>query len=100
MTFDDRGDELTALETAFDSSGHDFYVVYGRRRVGKTEPLKEFCSELLRPTRRLRRLLEGKASFFDDATCRYFSRNQGCPVGWEFMTGADPWKLRPSSEPQ
>jgi len=45
MTFYDRDDELTALNTAFKSSGHAFYVVYGRRRVGKTELLKEFCSE-------------------------------------------------------
>lgn len=44
MTFYDRHDELDALKTAFESSGHDFYVVYGRRRVGKTELLKEFCS--------------------------------------------------------
>src|SRR6056297_419534 len=45
MTFYDRGDELEALETAYESAGHDFYVVYGRRRVGKTELLKEFCSD-------------------------------------------------------
>ncbi|WP_394740051.1 ATP-binding protein [Natronococcus roseus] len=44
MTFYDRADELTALNTAFKSSGHAFYVVYGRRRVGKTALLKEFCS--------------------------------------------------------
>jgi AAA+ ATPase superfamily predicted ATPase len=44
MTFHDRTDELGALETAFESPGHDFYVVYGRRRVGKTELLKEFCA--------------------------------------------------------
>lgn len=43
MTFYDRDDELEALETAFASSDHEFYVVYGRRRVGKTELLKEFC---------------------------------------------------------
>ncbi|WP_440767214.1 ATP-binding protein [Natronorubrum sp. DTA7] len=45
MTFYDRDDELAALETAADSPGHDFYVVYGRRRVGKTELLKEFCTD-------------------------------------------------------
>ncbi|AGB37025.1 ATP-binding protein [Natronococcus occultus] len=44
MTFYDRDDELTALNTAFKSSGHAFSVVYGRRRVGKTALLKEFCS--------------------------------------------------------
>lgn len=44
MTFYDRREELAALESAFESPGHDFYVVYGRRRVGKSELLKEFCS--------------------------------------------------------
>lgn len=38
-------DELDALETAFESAGHEFYVAYRRRRVGKTEPLKEFCAD-------------------------------------------------------
>jgi len=35
MTFHDRTEELDALETAYESPGHDVYVVYGRRRVGK-----------------------------------------------------------------
>jgi AAA+ ATPase superfamily predicted ATPase len=45
MTFYDRVEELDALTSAFESPGSDFFVVYGRRRVGKTELLKEFCSE-------------------------------------------------------
>lgn len=45
MTFYDREAELNALETTFESSGHGFQVVYGRRRVGKTELLKEFCRD-------------------------------------------------------
>lgn len=45
MAFHDRAEELTALESAFESPGHGFYVVYGRRRVGKTELLKEFCAD-------------------------------------------------------
>ena len=45
MTFYDRERELEALETSFRSPGHGFYVVYGRRRVGKTELLKEFCAD-------------------------------------------------------
>ena len=43
MTFHDREEELSALTTAFETPDHEFYVVYGRRRVGKTELLKEFC---------------------------------------------------------
>jgi len=45
MAFHDRAEELTALESAFESPGHEFYVVYGRRRVGKTELLNEFCAD-------------------------------------------------------
>ena len=45
MTFYDRAEELDALNSSFESPGHDFYVVYGRRRVGKTELLKEFCAD-------------------------------------------------------
>ena len=43
MEFHNRNDELGALNTAFESPGHDFYVVYGRRRIGKTALLKQFC---------------------------------------------------------
>lgn len=45
MTFYDRQDELDSLETAYSSPSHAFYVVYGRRRVGKTALLKEFCAD-------------------------------------------------------
>ncbi|WP_018259433.1 ATP-binding protein [Halomicrobium katesii] len=43
MTFYDRVDELDTLVDDFETPCHDFYVVYGRRRVGKTALLKEFC---------------------------------------------------------
>ncbi|MCH7660141.1 MAG: ATP-binding protein [Euryarchaeota archaeon] len=79
MTLYDREDELAALETAFDSSGHDFFVVYGRRRVGKTELLKEFCAD--RPhlyflaaqeakQRQREKFVERIATHFDDRTPR------------------------------
>lgn len=45
MIFYDRVEELDALASAFESPGSDFFVVYGRRRVGKTELLKEFCAD-------------------------------------------------------
>lgn len=45
MIFHDRADELNALGTAFDSPGYSFFVIYGRRRAGKTELIKAFCSE-------------------------------------------------------
>src|SRR6056297_626647 len=44
MTFYNRIEELDAIESSFESPGHDFVVVYGRRRVGKTALLKEFCT--------------------------------------------------------
>lgn len=45
MTFSNREEELDALTVAFESPGADCFVVYGRRRVGKTELLKEFCRD-------------------------------------------------------
>lgn len=45
MTFYDREKELDTLTGAVESPGSDFVVVYGRRRVGKTELLKEFCAD-------------------------------------------------------
>ena len=44
MTFYDRDDELDALDTAFASSMHAFYVVYGCRRVGKTRVIQGVLS--------------------------------------------------------
>jgi AAA+ ATPase superfamily predicted ATPase len=79
MTFYDRTGELDALDTAFESPGHDFYVVYGRRRVGKTELLKEFCAD--RPhiyflaaqeaeNRQREKFVEKVADHFDDRVPR------------------------------
>ncbi|WP_311170889.1 ATP-binding protein [Halobellus ordinarius] len=45
MTFYGREGELDTLTGAVESPGSDFVVVYGRRRVGKTELLKEFCAD-------------------------------------------------------
>ncbi len=45
MAFCDRTDELESLETAFESPGRAFSVVYRRRRVGKTVLLKELCDD-------------------------------------------------------
>ncbi|WP_247729943.1 ATP-binding protein [Halovivax limisalsi] len=79
MTFYDRERELDALETAYESPGHEFYVVYGRRRVGKTELLQEFCAD--RPhvyflaaqeaeTRQREKFVEQVAEHFDDRVPR------------------------------
>ena len=79
MTFYDRETELATLETAFESPGHEFYVVYGRRRVGKTELLKEFCTD--RPhiyflaaqeaeARQREKFIEKIAEHFDDRVPR------------------------------
>ncbi|WP_284014733.1 ATP-binding protein [Halobaculum litoreum] len=79
MTFYDRAEELDALDTAFASPDHDFYVVYGRRRVGKTELLKEFCTD--RPhiyflaaqeaeDRQREKFVEKVADHFDDRVPR------------------------------
>ena len=38
-----RQQELNFLETKYKSNKAEFIVLYGRRRIGKTETLKEFC---------------------------------------------------------
>lgn len=43
MEFVDRVQELAALEAAYQSPGAALLVVYGRRRVGKTTLLAQFC---------------------------------------------------------
>ena len=79
MTFYDREGELDTLTAAVESPGSDFVVVYGRRRVGKTELLKEFCAD--RPHiyflaaqeaehRQREKFLEQVADYFDERVPR------------------------------
>ena len=43
--FINRHQELAALERMFQSEIAEFFVLYGRRRVGKTELLSQFCKD-------------------------------------------------------
>ena len=43
--FINRHQELAALERMFQSEVAEFFVLYGRRRVGKTELLLQFCKD-------------------------------------------------------
>ena len=43
MSFIGRKSELEFLNDAYNSDKAEFIVLYGRRRVGKTELLNEFC---------------------------------------------------------
>ena len=45
MRFIDREVELEFLEKKFGRLSAQFVVIYGRRRVGKTELIKQFCKE-------------------------------------------------------
>lgn len=45
ITFYHRKEELDALTATLESHGLNLFVVYGRRRVGKTELVKEFCTD-------------------------------------------------------
>ena len=40
-----RENELKFLNNCYGSDNAEFVVLYGRRRVGKTETLKEFCKD-------------------------------------------------------
>ncbi|MBI4864632.1 MAG: ATP-binding protein [Candidatus Riflebacteria bacterium] len=44
--FVDRRDELEALRKAFEAPGASLFILYGRRRLGKTALLREFASSL------------------------------------------------------
>ncbi|MEK6858268.1 MAG: ATP-binding protein [Nanoarchaeota archaeon] len=41
--FINREEELSALEAKYKSNKAEFIIMYGRRRVGKTELIKQFC---------------------------------------------------------
>ena len=45
MPFIDREKEMAALESAYTNPAASLFVVYGRRRVGKTTLLAEFCKD-------------------------------------------------------
>lgn len=45
MRFFDRETELEALEKRYSNQGFEFFILYGRRRVGKTELIKHFCQD-------------------------------------------------------
>lgn len=43
--FIDRDSELTTLQKEYERAGSSFVVIYGRRRVGKTALINEFCKD-------------------------------------------------------
>jgi AAA+ ATPase superfamily predicted ATPase len=43
--FVNRSSELALLEKHYKSNKAEFFVLYGRRRVGKTELLTHFCKD-------------------------------------------------------
>lgn len=45
LQFVNREEELKALEERYESPKPEFFIIYGRRRVGKTELIKKFASE-------------------------------------------------------
>jgi AAA+ ATPase superfamily predicted ATPase len=47
ITFINRKLELNALNERYQNSKAEFMVIYGRRRVGKTEIIKQFCKNKL-----------------------------------------------------
>jgi len=45
--FIDRKEEIQYLEDRYIQAGFDLFVIYGRRRIGKTELIKNFVSNKL-----------------------------------------------------
>lgn len=98
MTFYDREDDLDALTSAFESPGSDVFVVYGRRRVGKTELLKAFCTD--RPhiyylaaqeaeQRQREKFIDQVATFFDDRVPRIDGWDEAFDYLGEKLQSAD-----------
>ena len=54
-----RNEELRKLNKRYDNGNFECVVIYGRRRVGKTTIINEFCKE--KPTIFFSALLEGTA---------------------------------------
>jgi AAA+ ATPase superfamily predicted ATPase len=44
LKFINRKSELSALEKRYKSPDPEFFIIYGRRRIGKTELVKKFTS--------------------------------------------------------
>jgi len=59
MEFIDRKREMAFLQDAFNSKRSEFIIIYGKRRVGKTELVKQFFKDIPTfiswPTRHLKR---------------------------------------------
>jgi len=45
LKFVDRKEELAFLEKRYNKKGFEFFVIYGRRRIGKTELIKQFIKD-------------------------------------------------------
>jgi hypothetical protein len=45
LKFVDRKEELAFLEERYAKKGFEFFVIYGRRRIGKTELIKQFIRD-------------------------------------------------------
>ena len=78
-----RETELSTLERLYESDKFEFLVMYGRRRVGKTEILKEFSK---RHKTLFYSALEKKTNLGDFSNCvfNYYGVNVGMKFnGWE-----------------
>ncbi|MGF3585385.1 MAG: ATP-binding protein [Thermoplasmatota archaeon] len=42
LKFVDQKEELTFLEERYSKNGFEFFVIYGKRRIGKTKLIKQF----------------------------------------------------------
>ncbi|WP_330630153.1 ATP-binding protein [Halocatena halophila] len=80
MLFHDRTDELTTLREQHDRDSLSMVVIYGRRRVGKTELVKKVCEETDSiyhlatkdaPAVQQRKLLEELAAFDESRVPRH-----------------------------
>jgi uncharacterized protein len=80
--FVDRVSELRALEDLWQRDTAQLYVLYGRRRVGKTELLRAFCRDK-------RHVYFQAAQVADRDNLRYFVRETGEALGDSVLARAE-----------
>ena len=64
MKFVDRSNEIAALEREYQRDGASMVILYGRRRVGKTELIRHFIMIIHRQYLLLMRMMAYQSSDF------------------------------------
>jgi hypothetical protein len=81
MNFFDRQDELKALRAAYREPGASLFILYGRRRLGKTTLLRRFAEGLPAVCHVADRAGEADARRFLDHSCGLYLASNSANFG-------------------